>query len=311
MELSRLDILILALLLDAVLGDPPWLWNRIPHPVVLMGRLVAWLDHRLNRGRHRVARGALAVAALVLVAGGIGALPALQPGGTVIELLAAAVLLSQRSLSAHVRAVAAGLRQGLRQGRARVALIVGRDPETLDEAGVARAAIESAAENFSDGTVAPAVWFLLGGLPGMAIYKAVNTADSMIGHRTPQYEAFGKAAARLDDLLNLVPARLAGGLIALAHLSLRALRVMLRDAPRHRSPNAGWPEAATAALVGVAISGPRSYGGRVTAQPWVHGEGRREAGPGDIDRALRVIWRAWAAGLALLVAVRLAVEGLT
>ena len=310
MELSRLDMLILALLLDAVLGDPAWLWSRLPHPAALMGRLVAWLDKGLNRGRHRRARGVLAVAVLVLAAGGIGALPAQLPGGAVIEVLAAAVLLSQNSLSAHVRAVAAGLGKGLREGRARVALIVGRDPDTLDEAGVARAAIESAAENFSDGTVAPALWFLLGGLPGMAIYKAVNTADSMIGHRTRRHAAFGWAAARLDDLLNLIPARLAGGLIALSHLSPRAFRVMLRDAPRHRSPNAGWPEAATAALVGVAISGPRSYGGRIMPQPWVHGEGRRAATPGDINRAVRIIWRAWAMGLGLLVAARLAVEGL-
>jgi adenosylcobinamide-phosphate synthase len=183
-------------------------------------------------------------------------------------------------------------------------MIVGRDPEALDEAGVARAAIESSAENFSDGVVAPAFWFAVAGLPGIALYKALNTADSMIGHRSERYRAFGWAAARLDDLANLVPARLSGLLIALAsgRRAAGALRVMWRDGRLHRSPNAGWPEAATAAALGLALSGPRSYGGRAGEEPWVHAEGRAEARPEDIEAAVALVWRAWGLLLALALA---------
>jgi len=218
--------------------------------------------------------------------------------------VAAAILLAQRSLVDHVRAVGDALRLSLADGRRTVARIVGRDTTALDRAGVARAAIESAAENLSDGVVAPALAFVVFGLPGLMIYKITNTADSMIGHRTPRHEQFGWAAARFDDLLNWVPARLTAALILLAHGRFDPAPV-LRDGPLHRSPNAGWPEAAMAVVLNVALSGPRSYNGVMTAFPWVWPEGRADPGPDQIDAACSALWRAWAGllGLACLVAL--------
>ena len=286
-------MLALALVLDAIFGEPDRLWRRVAHPVESCGRVIDWLEGLLNEGKHRRAKGAVAILVLVVVIW----LPAwLLSQGIflgVFEVLGAAVLLAQRSLADHVGAVAGALRVSLAEGRGAVARIVGRDPETLDQAGVARAAIESAAENFSDGVVAPVFWFLLGGLPGIAVYKAVNTADSMIGHRSERYREFGWAAARLDDLLNWIPARLAGGLICLVGGGRAAMAVMLRDAGLHKSPSAGWPEAATAASLEVALAGPRVYGGVVTDDPYLNAGGRRAAGPADIEAAVRLIWRAW------------------
>lgn len=293
-------LLIPALMLDAALGEPRAVWSRMPHPAVVMGRAVTALETWLNTGTERRARGVLAVAALVAGAGLLGWAVGRLPFGPFWEILLAAVLLAQRSLADHVQAVGDALRLSLGDGRVMVARIVGRDTGAMDEPAVARAAIESAAENLSDGVVAPAFWFLVAGLPGILIYKAVNTADSMIGHRTPRHEQFGWAAARLDDVLNLVPARLTAVLLALAGLRPDALRIVLRDAPRHRSPNAGWPEAAMAVVLGIAVSGPRSYHGVMTDQPYVHAEGRRDAGPGDIDAAVRLLWRVWALMLALV-----------
>jgi adenosylcobinamide-phosphate synthase len=173
-------------------------------------------------------------------------------------------------------------------------MIVGRDTAAMDGPAVSRAAIESAAENFSDGVVAPAFWMLVAGLPGILVYKAVNTADSMIGHRTPRYEAFGWAAARLDDVLNLIPARLTAGLIWLTRPRTGVWSAIIRDARLHRSPNAGWPEAAMARVLDVALSGPRSYHGETRAYPWVHPDGRMDIGPTEIDAAVAVLWRTWA-----------------
>ncbi|MAX72807.1 MAG: adenosylcobinamide-phosphate synthase [Nioella sp.] len=284
-------LLIPALLLDGVMGEPKWLWSRVAHPAVLMGRLIGWCDTRFNDGTR--ARGALVLAALVLAAGLAGWLIAALPLGWLWSMLLAAILLAQRSLVAHVRAVADGLRYGVNPGRRAVAMIVGRDTSALDESGVARAAIESAAENFSDGVVAPAFWFLVAGLPGILIYKLVNTADSMIGYRTPRHEAFGWAAARLDDVLNYIPARLTAGLIALAFWSARAVDVTLQDARLHRSPNAGWPEAAMAGVLDVALSGPRSYHGEMREFPFVNAGGEREIGVAEIEAAIAVLWRVW------------------
>ncbi|MDO9499073.1 cobalamin biosynthesis protein, partial [Falsiroseomonas sp.] len=174
----------------------------------------------------------------------------------------------------------------------------------LDEPAVARAAIESAAENLSDGVIAPAFWFLIGGLPLMLVYKITNTADSMIGHRTPRHEAFGWASARFDDLLNLIPARLTAVLIAVSHGWTHA-RPILRDAPLHRSPNAGWPEAAMAVVLNIALSGPRAYHGVMAEFPWVWPEGRRNAGPADVEAACRALWRAWGLMLVLVGCVAL------
>ncbi|MCA3507343.1 MAG: cobalamin biosynthesis protein [Rhodobacter sp.] len=297
-------LLVPALLLDAAFGEPHWLWSRLPHPAVIMGRAVSWLDARLNRGENRKAKGVLALLVLVFGAGLAGGVIAALPDGGLLEVLAAAILLAQRSLVDHVRAVGDALRLSLADGRRTVARIVGRDTTALDEAGVARAAIESAAENLSDGVVAPALAFLVFGLPGLMIYKITNTADSMIGHRTPRHEQFGWAAARFDDLLNWIPARLTAALILLAHGRFDPAPV-LRDGPLHRSPNAGWPEAAMAVVLDVALSGPRSYNGVMTAFPWVWPEGRADPGPDQIDAACTALWRAWAGllGLACLVAL--------
>ncbi len=282
-----------ALALDSLMGEPDWLWNRWPHPVRIMGFAIARADTALNRGRFRQGKGVLALAGLLLVFTGLAAGVAWLPDYGVLEILGAAVLLGHRSLVQHVGAVAAGLRQGVPEGRRAVSMIVGRDVAALDESAVARAAIESAAENFSDGVVAPVFWFLLGGLPGIVAYKLVNTADSMIGYRNEKYRAFGWAAARLDDVMNYIPARLAAGLMALATGAPDALRVMREDARRHRSPNAGWPEAAMAGALGVALSGPRSYEGRMTEDAYVNPAGRKALTPADIDRAVGVLWRSW------------------
>ena len=299
------SILTAALVLDAALGEPRTIWSRWPHPAVLMGRAVGWMDTRLNQGESRRARGVLAMAALGLGAILLGKLIHALPDCGLIEMLVVAILLAQRSLVQHVRAVGDGLRMSLGEGRRAVARIVGRDTAAMDQPAVARAAIESAAENLSDGVIAPAFWYLLGGLPGLLLYKITNTADSMIGHRTPRHEAFGWAAARLDDLLNLIPARLTAALIALAHGRRDAARPILRDAPLHRSPNAGWPEAAMAVVLNTALSGPRSYNGQMRDFPWVFPEGGRNPGPAQIDLACRALWRAWGLMLAIVAVLAL------
>lgn len=288
-------MLALALGLDALMGEPRWLWARLPHPAVLMGRGVAALDRALNTGDRQRLKGVLAVVALVLVAGTIGAL--LQMLGPVVSVIAAAILLAQKSLIDHVAAVATGLRQSDAAGREAVAMIVSRDVSEADGSAISRSAIESLSENFSDGVIAPAFWFLVAGLPGIAIYKAVNTADSMIGYLTPKYSAFGWAAARLDDVLNWVPARASALLIALVGRSLGAWAQVARDARLHRSPNAGWPEAAMARTLAIALAGPRSYHGTLRDLAWVNGDGRRTLAPADIDAAISIVWKAW--GLAL------------
>jgi adenosylcobinamide-phosphate synthase len=302
-----------ALLFDRVVGDPSSLWSRVPHPVVLVGRLIDRLDAGLNDAAllpaTRRQRGVAATAALVALAGaaGLGLSVALSfvPFGRGVEAILLAVLLAQKSLIDHVEAVGRALLSGgVAGGRQAVAQIVGRDVSSLDEAGVSRAAMESAAENFSDGVVAPAFWYALLGLPGVFIYKAANTADSMIGHRSPKYEAFGWAAARLDDALSFVPARLSAVLIAAAATlsgcdGSGAARAARLDAARHKSPNAGWPEAALAGALGVAFGGPRRYGEMKVDGAWLNPAGRREAGPGDILAAIRLIDAAWAILLVL------------
>lgn len=297
-------LLIPALILDAALGEPKLIWDRYPHPAVLMGRLVGWSDDRFNVGSNKRLKGVAVMVALGVAALVLGWLIHLLPDFGIIEILLAAILLAQRSLVQHVGAVAAGMRTSLKDGQSAVAMIVGRDTAVLDRAGVARSAIESAAENLSDGVIAPAFWFLIGGLPGLMLYKITNTADSMIGHMTPRHQEFGWAAARFDDLLNLVPARLTALLIALTNGWTNPTPI-LRDAPLHRSPNAGWPEAAVACVQGISLSGPRSYHGKVADYPWVYPEGRRDLGPDDIDQTIRTLWRAWAGmfGLAVLAAV--------
>jgi adenosylcobinamide-phosphate synthase len=299
-------IAFLSLAFEARFGYPDRLFRAIGHPVTWIGRLISFLDDALNRpadsdGRRRLF-GVIALVAIVglpgLAGASLHALLAPSWPGMVALIILASSLLAQKSLAAHVEAVARSLETGgLQAGRQAVSQIVGRDPETLDEAAIARAAIESLAENFSDGVVAPAFWLAAGGLGGGVAYKAANTADSMIGHRTPRHEAFGWAAARFDDLVNLPASRLTALLLVAAAAMLpgmdgrAAWRAVWRDAGRHRSPNAGWPEAAMAGALGVALAGPRSYGGVMGDFAYM-GDGRREVTAADIRRALRLFWTA-------------------
>ncbi|MBI6628841.1 adenosylcobinamide-phosphate synthase CbiB [Pontibaca salina] len=294
-------ILVIALMLDAALGEPRWLWSRAPHPAVLMGRAVAALDRHLNRGKYLRVMGVLTAGVLMGAALAVGW--TLSLAGPLVETVIAAMLLAQRSLVQHVQDVSAGLRLSTGDGRVMVTRIVSRDCQHMDASQVARAAIESAAENLSDGVVAPAFWFLVGGLPGMLIYKAINTADSMIGYRTPRHERFGWAAARLDDLLNLIPARLTGLILAALSGQMREWPAIVKDARAHRSPNAGWPEAAIARALDVALAGPRGYHGTMLALPWVNHRGRHDIGPDEIDAAVVMLWRLWAVLLFLTLGV--------
>jgi adenosylcobinamide-phosphate synthase len=315
-------VLLLALALDLVLGEQPALWRVVPHPVTWVGGAIQFLDRRLNReqrsDRDRRARGALSVAVLVIAAAALGYVVqrafAAVAYGWAVEAVVVAVLLAQKSLFDHVAAVAQALEQGgLAGGRAAVARIVGRDPGSLDAHGVARAAIESLAENFNDGVVAPALWFAVLGLPGIFFYKTANTLDSMIGHRSPRYLAFGWAAARLDDVASWVPARVAAVLLAAAAFVMpqadgkRALAVMLRDAGKHRSPNAGWPEAAAAGALGLALGGPRRYGGALVPDPWL-GTGRARATTADIAAALKLYLAACLVQASLVLAALVALR---
>lgn len=303
---DTLPLLLAALVIEAAFGYPQGLYARIGHPVTWIGALIARLDRGLNREGDsfagRKAAGALALVLLLAITLAVSlALTtlcrALGPFGLLPLALIASSLLAQRSLHEHVARVADGLETGLAEGRQAVSMIVGRNPESLDEAGVARAAIESLAENFSDGIVAPAFWLGIGGLPGGALYKAVNTADSMIGHKTKRHLAFGWAAARLDDLVNLPASRLTALLLIGAAALDReaspetAWGAVRRDAGQHRSPNAGWPEAAMAGALDLRLAGPRIYGETRVEDGWM-GDGRAEANAADIRRALRLYRRA-------------------
>ncbi|TCD15005.1 adenosylcobinamide-phosphate synthase CbiB [Oricola cellulosilytica] len=322
---TNLVILLAALIADRIAGDPEGVWDRIPHPVVVFGRLIGFCDERFNRPDRsddwREKSGFLSIAGLLVVASIVGAWLAdifdfLGIVGMIAEVAVVAVFLAQKSLADHVGAVAAGLRDGgLEGGRKAVSMIVGRDPATLDEAGISRAAIESLAENASDGVVAPAFWYGVFGLPGLFAYKMLNTADSMIGHKSEKYRAFGKASAKLDDLANWVPARLSGMLIVTADAMLRGTEnakktyeVMRQDANLHRSPNAGWPESAMAGALGISLGGPRVYADDIADEPFLNAAGRRDVGQAELDMALRIYWRAMTvfagvvAGLALLAA---------
>lgn len=307
-----LSMVCAALLLEAVAGYPRAVFLVVGHPVTWMGALIGWLERRMNRPSATFwARRMAGVAALVATLAVVATLTApsfLLNGkawGFAVTVVLAASLPAQRSLHAHVEAVAKALDDGgLDAGRIAVAMIVGRNPARLDEAGIARAAIESLAENFSDGVVAPAFWLALGGLPGGALYKTINTADSMIGHRTERYAAFGWAAARLDDFVNLPASRLSAlWLICAAALTGGtpgdALRSVRRDAARHRSPNAGWPEAAMAGALGLQLAGPRVYGETLVDDAFM-GSGRRTIGSADIRRALRLYRTACAVQLGFL-----------
>ena len=299
--LDPFGLALLALAVDAITGDPPALYRRMPHPVALLGAWIAKLDARFNddtvSDAKRLARGGAVALGVVLAAAGVGALlhevAARLPAGGIVEAAAASIFIAYRGLRDHVRAVAHALRHGITEARAAVSHLVGRDPESLDPPAAARAAVESLAENFSDGVVAPIFWYVLLGLPGLLGYKALNTLDSMIGHRDPRHLRFGRIAARADDAASWLPARLSAALFAVAALLVPgaspsgAVRAALRDAHGHRSVNAGWPEAAMAGALGFAIAGPRRYGGRLVEDAWM-GAGRRDLDEEDVHAALRL-----------------------
>jgi len=305
------------MLIELCFGYPDAVLNVIGHPVTWIGRLIGALDNWLNRdaaaASERRSAGVLVVFILAAVVGAVALVVEYEllrlPLGILAAGLVASTLVAQRSLNRHVADVAAALdKGGIAAGRIAVARIVGRDTAELDAAGVARAAIESLAENFSDAVVAPVIWMVIGGLPGAALYKAINTADSMIGHRTQRHEAFGWAAARLDDLINLPASRLSALLLVAAAALTKdadsgaAWRAIRRDAVRHRSPNAGYPEAAMAGALGLSLAGPRSYGG-VNVDDVRMGDGRRDANAADIRRALALFQSADAILIALLAVV--------
>lgn len=307
--MSHLLILLAAIGLDRIVGDPPWLWQRVPHPVVIFGKGIDFFEKRLNTGAFtpegRRLNGVFTILALLALTILVGMLLSMifdHLGflGLILEIIVVAVFLAQKSLGDHVQAVADGLlRNGLEGGRQAVAMIVGRDPKTLDEAGVSRAAIESLSENFADGVVAPVFWYLIAGLPGILAYKMLNTADSMIGHKNERFLQFGWASARFDDLANWPAARLSAGFIAVAALlrlgagaGRRSLSAALRDSGLHRSPNSGWPEAAMAGALDLQLAGPRVYGGMRVSEPMMHAAGRADAGPQDILSGIRVFYTA-------------------
>ena len=308
MSAEILLILVVALLIDRIVGDPDWLWERLTHPVVFFGKAIGVFDEALNRGGEGAwlkMRGVATILFLLVASILFGVVltrlyDVLGAVGFILEAITVAVFLAQKSLADHVRRVADGLRSdGLAGGREAVSMIVGRDPQTLDEPGVCRAAIESLAENFSDGVVAPALWYAIGGLPGLFAYKMLNTADSMIGHKSPKYLHFGWASARLDDLANLPAARLSVLLIAIGarlkrgiEAAKEAFDVAKRDHGFHRSPNSGWPEAAMAGALDIQLAGPRVYGGVTVDEPMINGPGRAVATADDVDRAVTVFYGA-------------------
>ena len=307
-------VMLLALGMEGLVGWPDGLFDRIGHPVTWMGSVIEACDRRFNRDSDSPAMRKIAGVAVVLVLCGalwlcVSAVVWVLPGGwlgVVLTSVLAWPFLAARSLHDHVKAVALPLAEGnLAGARAAVAMIVGRDPERLDGAGVGRAALESLAESTSDGVVAPVFWGVIFGLPGLAVYKLINTMDSMIGHLSPRHADFGWAAARLDDVVNLIPARLSGLLfVAVSGRWRESLACMMEDAGKHRSPNAGWPEAALAGALGVRLSGPRVYDNRVSSEPWVNGKAP-DPDAMDVARGLGLYLKAMAllAGLLAVMAV--------
>ena len=302
MLFDNIPIVLLALAMDAIIGDPNWLYRKIPHPIAAIGCMMNQLDLFLNRPQvknpTKKILGVLFIIIALSVAGIIGW--GMQTGlklmefGQLLEAILVSIFLAQNSLYRHVRNVAQALvSDGLDAARLSVSHIVGRDPAALDESGVCRASIESLSENFSDGVIAPVFWYLIAGMPGILMYKTLNTADSMVGHLSPKYRYFGWASAKLDDVANFIPARLTALLIFLTALIIpstkgfKSLRSCLTYANRHRSTNAGWPEAAMAGALDIRIAGPRVYNGIVVNDPWM-GDGNPNLRTNDINRALKL-----------------------
>ncbi|WP_297103993.1 adenosylcobinamide-phosphate synthase CbiB [uncultured Devosia sp.] len=308
----------LALALERQLGYPQRLSATIGHPVVWFGKLISFCEERLNTTSRTAAQRKLAgivalcllLLSVLIVTVGIRTILSWIPLGWLLEMLLATTLLAQKELGRAVEAVSEALRSSLAAGRDAVSHVVGRDPQSLDEAGVARAAVETLAESTSDGVVAPWLFLLLFGLPGIAVYKAVNTADSMIGHLDDRYRHYGWAAARLDDALNWVPARLTAVLVTIACFFTpgaspgRAWETARRDAAKHASPNAGWPEAAFAGALNFQLGGPRHYDGELVDLP-AFGSGKAGLGASDIMLALLLYRRTLGVLLGLSCAIAL------
>lgn len=322
--MTTLAILAFGLVIDRVIGDPDWLWRRWPHPVVFFGKAIEICERRLNREslsfEARRRNGVVTAIGLLCLAAVTGfAMQALlrELGllGFCLEAIVVAIFLAHKSLADHVMAVYRALSsEGLDAGRRAVSMIVGRDPVALNASGVVRAAIESLAENFADGVVAPAFWYAVAGLPGLLAYKMLNTADSMIGHKSDRYRAFGRAAARLDDVANWPAARLSALLIAAGALGTlgrsdarMSLSAALRDHGLHRSPNSGWPEAAMAGALDLQLAGPRIYAGERVSEPMMHAAGRAEATTADIATGVSIFHGAWSALFALVLIAVIAI----
>ena len=302
------ELMLAAWIIEVLFGYPEWLYRRIRHPVVWLGNVIGGLELRCNKpqfGKNLryvlgMATATFAVALAVIVGICVSLLMPPSAMGFWVEAMIASSLLCCRGLHEHVAAVRDSLVKGnLAAARTAAGKIVGRETSGLSQERITSASTESLFENASDGVIAPLFWGALLGLPGIAAYKAINTLDSMLGHRDARYAAFGKFAARLDDVANFVPARLSGMLVAAASLKPEAFRVMWRDARKHRSPNAGWPESAAAGSLGVRLSGPRAYGETIADEPWLNANARSPE-PTDLRGALALYRKAMALGCALL-----------
>ncbi|MEM7463489.1 MAG: adenosylcobinamide-phosphate synthase CbiB [Pseudomonadota bacterium] len=324
----QLTILLAALVLDWYVGEPKIFWHKISHPVAWFGRVIEFLDQRMNNpsdaSETQYRNGAVAWLLMVLTALVAGLIAQWLIGflwwavGWLVEVFIVSIFLAQKSLKDHVSAVADALRsEGVEGGRREIAKIVGRDPAELDASAICRAAIESLAENFSDGVVAPAFWYAIFGLPGLFVYKMINTADSMIAHRNEKYLHFGRVAAQADDLANWIPARLSAKMIILGawlasgiNSAREALDRSMSDAGLHSSPNAGWPEAAMAGAIGVSLGGKRRYGNETVILPYLNASGKMSLDTRDIGNALRIFTYAsyltWASVVIILVVFQVA-----
>ncbi len=295
-------VLLVALFLDALIGDPKTLWEKFPHPVVLMGKLITYFDQKYNLktndNRKQIGLVGLAIGVVVMIV--LGFILESFPYH-IIDIIVVAIFLAHKSLVQHAKAVEEALGMSLMEGRLAVANIVGRDTSHLDETGVVRATMESTAEGFLDGVFAPLFWYIIAGLPGLLLYKFVNTADSMIGYKNEQYSEFGWATARFDDILNYIPARIVPLMVGLSQLSLKPIKAAFEEGSNHRSVNAGWPEAAFALVLGVALSGPRSYDGEIRQYAYINPEGRMDLKKEDIKDCTKLTWRVWVATLAVLI----------
>ncbi|MFC7290424.1 adenosylcobinamide-phosphate synthase CbiB [Hirschia litorea] len=307
--MNSLSLICLAWFFEACFGWPDGVFKRIKHPVVWLGYIIQWFDTVLNKTKFshqtRYILGALTTISTIALSTSIASAITytLPPNiwGLIAQAVIASSLIASRSLYIHILNVLLPLLQNdIHQARNAVSMIVGRDPNSLDESAIVRASIESLAENASDGIIAPIFWGVLLGLPGIAAYKAINTLDSMIGHRSDTYSAFGGFAARLDDVVNLIPARITGCLFVIASLKPISFKTMIRDAPKHRSPNAGWPEASMAGALNIRLSGPRVYGTETHNDPWLN-FGAKDPTPHTLQEALKLYLKAMLVGAALLM----------